>query len=47
MYAKIVKHEALNGLLQPVNIDQGQNEHRVRAVAEFSNSWMSNTLLLR
>jgi len=47
MYAKIVNHEALNGLLQSVNVDKRQDEHRVGAVAEFGNSWMSHTLLLR
>ena len=35
MYAKIVNHEALNGLLQPVDVDEGQDEHGVGAVAEF------------
>ena len=35
MYAKIVNHEALNGLLQPVDVDERQDEHGVGAVAEF------------
>ena len=40
MHAVIVDHEILNGLLETIDVDEGEKEDWVGAVGELSDSWV-------
>jgi len=47
MHTIIVEHEVLDGFLEAVDVDEGEQEDGVGAVGEFGDSWVWGVVLAR